>query len=210
VRGILLTLLLGLGIHCHAAAPVGIAPGLRLLRIKNLDTELGDTRAALAAGAGLILDLRNALSGMEAATLLETALSEGVGSDLYRAVLVNADTSIALTARLPFVGPSLVVLAPSADGLRADVAIATPTKADREAVAALDRGVSPLLVIEAAPKKGRDDEAALSDRHSGVTPLAPTDASPTLALPHEEHAVDAVLTRAVQLHAAWLAVQKNL
>ncbi|WP_404422388.1 hypothetical protein [Nibricoccus sp. IMCC34717] len=205
MRGAFLTVLLVLAVCAHAAAPVGLAPGLRLLRIKNLDTELGEARAALAAGSGLILDLRNASASMGSATLLEAALAEGSGPELYRAVLLNADTGIALTARLPFTGPSLVVLAPADDRLRVDVAIATPTATDREAVAALDRGVSPLLVLDAAPPKGRDDEAALADHHAG------TSSAPLPAVePREAQAVDVVLTRAVQLHVAWLATRKNL
>ncbi|MDX2187542.1 MAG: hypothetical protein SFV32_11465 [Opitutaceae bacterium] len=189
---------------CAALADLTeVEPGLRLIGIHEMDTESREIAAALATSPNLILDLRDARGSMQAAVQLEALLAQSKqGTTRY--LLLNGDTSTAVTARLPFTGPGLVVLAPAQDKLRVDVPVSTSVADDRAAVNALRAGANPLTLLQSSEPKRRDDEAALSAAPAAEPPQTPT--------PHASKSTptDIVLSRAVQIHHGWTAIRANL
>ena len=186
-----------------APAPLDLGQGLTYYRIHALP---GDLPVTSGPGGARIIDLRFAKADAAAAGALAAwvRFNAAVRSPLF--VLENAQTDP--TLRAVFTAgphPGLLVLAPSADGLRPDIPVSVAADTDRKAYLALESGAPVASLLADNPEKPRTDEAYLEKEHlsdSDVPDAALDRPSPPSPL------VDALLQRAVQLHRGLAALKR--
>ena len=193
---------------CALAAPTEPAPrdlglGLCYYRVHELPRDLPSSGKGPAGPC--VLDLRFARSDEPSCAALGAWIRFNASARTPVFVLENSETSPALLAVVPGGLPGLVVLAPRAEKLVADIAVAVSADADRKAYEAADKGAPLESLIHDYPEKPRVDEAYLEKEH-----LSDSDALDSVAdkpgppMP----LVDAVLQRAVQLHRGLLALKR--
>jgi hypothetical protein len=196
------------------------------LRVTNPAGQMDDVRAALAKHNALVLDLRGAKCSVAGAQALRSVLSlADAKARVARFVLINGATSSAvpftLGAGLPDnAAPGVLIIAPEAAGVPADVKAAGSAEDDRLACEAIAKGVAVTSLIGHQPEKKRYDEAVLVREHQGLTePEAEQDAADEdatdedAARPEKKDGqakplADSVLQVAVQTHRALVALGK--
>jgi hypothetical protein len=203
-----------------------LGEGLFYLRVTNPAGQMGDVRAALAKHNALVVDLRGAKCSVAGAQALRSVLSPAdAKTRVARFVLINGATSSAvpftLGAGLPDDAvPGVLVIAPEAAGVSADVKTVGSTEDDRLACEAIAAGVAVTSLIDHQPEKKRYDEAVLVREHQGLPePEAEQDAADEdatdegAARPEKKDGqakplADSVLQVAVQTHRALVALRK--
>jgi len=184
-------------------APRDLGLGLSYYRVHELPRDLPSPGKGPAGPC--VLDLRFARSDEPSCAALGAWIRFNASARTPVFVLENSETSPALLAAVPGGLPGLVVLAPRAEKLVADIAVAVSADADRKAYEAADKGAPLESLIRDYPEKPRVDEAYLEKEH-----LSDSDALDSVAdkpgppMPF----VDAVLQRAVQLHRGLLALRR--
>lgn len=162
------------GVVAAGAGVEDLGEGLFYFRVGNLAAQIGDVRAALAKHAALVVDLRGVEAGMADARALRAALTAADGGGrVARFVLINGATAAAIPfsfdAGLPEGGvPGVVIFAPGAANVPADVKAPGSVEDDRAACEAIARGAAVTSLINHQPEKMRYDEAVLVREHEGV------------------------------------------
>ena len=195
------------------AAPLerDLGCGLTYLRVAQLPEDLPSK--APAPHQALVLDLRYVSADATAGKAFEGWLKFHASANSPLTILVNAETSplllhVFLAAPLP---PGVITLGPAPSEFKADVAVEVSPQADRVAYDALANGTSVEDLVAHKLDKPRRDEAELAREHAnGSTdedsgePAPKAAATPAAPVP----ATDLILTRAVQLHRALLALRR--
>ncbi len=191
-------------LRAPAGEPRDLGLGLAYYRVHELPADL-PAASDLRTGPK-VLDLRFARADGASAALLTAWVRAHSSAHGPVFVLENADTSPALRAALPGgAGPAVVVLAPAASRVHADIAVVVPPGADRKAYEALDAGTPLEKLLSDNPEKVRYDEAYLEKEHlsdSGGIASEPERPSPPGPL------VDLVLQRAVQIDRGLVALKR--
>ncbi len=212
-------LLLVLGLATQRG--VGAAPlerdlgrGLTYLRVTQLPADL-PTKAP-APHKALVLDLRYVGADATAGKAFEAWLGFHASAHSPLTILINAETSplllhVFLAAPLP---PGVITLGPASSEFKADVAVEVSPPADRLAYDALANGTPVEELVAHKLDKPRRDEAELAREHANgstdddseepAPKAAATPAAPAVEVP----VTDLLLTRAVQLHRALLALRR--
>ena len=212
----------------RAAGTQDLGGGLAYVRIADPGGQLAELEGALARNRALVVDLRGAAARMDAARALRAALAAGGGAGdgearVARFVLVNDATapavSFVLGAGLPDSSvPGVVVIAPGASSVPADVKVAVPVEEDRLACEAIASGTAVASLINHQPEKRRYDETVLVRAHEGL-PEPKTAAGEGADAEgkkqenqkdgkDEKRLTDVVLQAAVQMHRALVALKK--
>lgn len=197
--------------------------GLYYFRVTNLAEQLAGLRAALAKHPALVVDLRGVDAGMADARALRSALLPAdAKARAARFVLINRATGTAipftLDAGLPDGGiPGVLVIAPGAAGVPADVLAPGSIEDDQMACEAIARGAEVATLVNRQPEKKRYDEAVLERGHHGL-PESEDDGEKSLDVNNADSAekeagreglvTDSVLQTAVHVHRSLLALKK--
>ncbi len=191
--------------------------GLFYFRVTNLSGQLADARAALAKHAALVVDLRGVEAGMADLRALRSALTPAdAKARVARFVLINRETAAAipftLNAGLPDGSvPGVIVIAPAAAGVPADVKTPGSNDDDKAACEAIAKGAAPTTLIDHQPDKKRYDEVVLVREHQGLA--VPEDEVESRGETEQKDApakplTDSVLQAAVHTHRALAALKR--
>jgi hypothetical protein len=192
-----------------------LGQGLSYLRIHSVADSEAAMRKAVPGASALVLDLRYATAGDEAAVALKSALG-GRSPQNPLFILVSPATP-------PVLGPVIsaspaLTLGASGSQPAPKVVVQTDATADRRAFDALDAGTALEKLISGKIEKERFDEATLvqefKNGNPDAAPLAPPDptAPKPAGAPEKEPPAapfDRVLQRAVHLHRALLALKSR-
>lgn len=199
-----------------------LGEGLFYFRVENLAGQIAGLRAALAKHPALVLDLRGASSDMYAARALRAALAQPADpvARVARFVLINRGTSSAIYFTLGAglsddAMPGVLVVAPSADSVPADIKAPGAPGEDQRACEAIAKGADITTLINRRPEKKRYDEAMLMRDYQGLpepeaatsTPPQP-DATAGDSGDAPKPVTDHVLQTATHAHRALLALKK--
>ncbi len=190
-----------------------LGKGLQYVRARALPADLP---LAPPKPAPVVLDLRYAAGGDEAATALQEWIGFRATAPTPVFVLVNGSTSAAVLDYLDHAPahPGVLTIGLASSRFVPDIALAIDPATDRAAYDALDHGANVDTLITDQPDKPRHDEAEVVRQHaigpdegdeSGADLTDPPDpATPPTPAP----LIDAVLQRAIHLHRALLALKK--
>jgi hypothetical protein len=168
----------------------------------------------------LVLDLRYATGGDDAAIALSAWLKFHAATRTPVFILANADTSPALRAAFDDRDHTagLIVLGVASADFDPDIALVVEPATDRRAYEALENGTTLTALIAPPFEKARNDEARLAaQRTPDRSPTTSDDSEPALGVaappsaptpPPPPLLIDVVLQRAVHLHRALLALKK--
>lgn len=179
-----------------------LGQGLGYLRVAEVPAQLPLSQDKSPFKA-LVLDLRGSKGDAEAAGAFAAWLGFRGPSDRPLLVLANRATSPALLQPLlDRSWPGLITLAPEASSCAADLRVAASAEEDSRACEQLAAGAAPASLLLQAPAKVRDDEEALMKGAAEE----PEEHRPDAVLKSRAAPTDRVLTRAVELHRALLAL----
>lgn len=212
-------LLLGLTAASDTAAATierDLGLGLTYVRCAQLPADL--PTSSKPPHRPLVLDLRFASADAPAAATFAAWLNFRARTDAPITVLLNGETSPLLLRcfRPPIRLAGVLTLGPAAAAISPDVAVEVKPEADRAGYEALTTGTAIDELVARKLTKPRHDEAHLARQHGyadaetntsegpdnepNATSVAPTATS--------EPVTDLLLTRAVQLHRALLALHR--
>ncbi|HND62572.1 MAG TPA: hypothetical protein PLB90_13910 [Opitutaceae bacterium] len=203
-----------------AAAPEPKGPlsrdlgqGLLYVRARSLPADLP---LAPTKPAPLVLDLRFATGGEDAATALRDWIGFRATTRTPVFVLVNGATSRDVLDYLEQAPPhaGLLTIGLASSRFVPDIALTTEAATDRAAYEALDHGATVESLVTDQPDKPRHDEAEAVREHA-ISPESVDDSGAELtdtpdpaAPPPPAPLIDSVLQRAIHLHRALLALKK--
>lgn len=179
-----------------------LGQGLSYIRVHVLPDDLPTPSGRPGA---CVLDLRYAKATDTSPAALRAWFKFNASARTPIFVLENQETGASILACVPMGIGGLIVLAPEASGLPADIAVPVAPEADRKSYQALEKGAPVDSLLHDYPGKPRVDEAYLDKEHlsDGEAPDAPADVTaPAPPL------VDALLQRAVQLDRGLLALKR--
>ena len=188
-----------------------LGQGLVYLRIHSVAESDAALHQAVPGASALVLDLRYATAGADAAATLQSALaSRTAGAPLF--ILVSPATPAALAAVIrnsPALTLGVLGSAPAPK-----VVVQTDAATDRRAYDALETGTALEKLITGKIEKERFDEATLVHEFKNGNPDAEPPPPPDPTAPKAAGApetpvplTDRVLQRAIHLHRALLALK---
>lgn len=186
------------------AAPLthDLGDGLTYVRIRELPADLPG--GAAVPGQALILDLRYLAAGRDAAAALLAWAEFRASARSPLFLLANRETGTELQTALRRVarGKGCVVIGVPGPGFEPQLAAKSAPEEEREAYAALGRGLPVLSLLVENPGKARLDEASLNH--------PPADESGSLRTEPQKQSppVDAALQRAFHLHRSLRALRR--
>jgi hypothetical protein len=183
-------------------ASVDLGQGLAYHRVHALPADLP---SHFGAPSACVLDLRYASSDAASAGALGAWIRFNASERTPVFVLENASTGASILAAVPAATPGVIVLAPRASKLAADIEVSVEPAADRRAYEAVEKGAPVDSLLHDYPDKPRVDEAFLDKEHipDSEAPESASD-SPPPPMPM----TDALLQRAVQLHRGLVALKR--
>jgi len=188
-----------------AAAPArDLGLGLSYYRLHDVPADL--PAPAAARGGPCVLDVRFAKSAGAGAAALRAWVQAHASARAPVFVLENEGTSHELRAALGgSAAAGLIVLAPAAEGLAADITVQVSADDDRRAYELAEKGASLDSLLADNPEKPRVDEEYLEKEHLSDAD-APDAAAGRPSPPSPP--TDPLLQRAVQLHRGLVALKK--
>ncbi len=207
------TLALILATDAQALTTVDLGQGLTYLRVAENETDFGD----LAPFSAAIIDLRGIkFAAPDAEKLAQTLAANATTKPRpLRLLLLDANTSSALTRTLATPPAGVLTLAPASANLPADLTLPITDDEEQNLREARTRSTPITQLLPAPGTKERRDEATLVQEHTnGTSSPEPTESDAPAVKPTEKTATpspltDHLLLRALQLHRAHLALKKT-